>query len=531
MTIRESAGTQAQLAMPGAAGAAEGATPAEQPQDPAARRHARRVLALSSLGVFVVFLDTTIVNVAFETISHSLHTTTGHLAWVLNIYSLVFAAALIPAGRIADRYGRKRVFLTGMTGFAVTSALCGLAPNASVLIIARALQAAFAALTIPTSLALILPEFPPSRRPVAVGTWGTMAAAAAAVGPTLGALLIQYASWRWIFLVNVPICALVLAIGLHLLHETREPDAQGIPDPLGAVLIAAIPAALSLAIVEGPSWGWSSPRVITAFVGAAALLPVFVWRTRTAARPVMDLALFNNRHFRLINAAALVFGVAFYGVILSNIIFLQTVWHYSVLLAALATVPSPIVTMLIARPASRMAHIYGHRIMLLAGAVAFAAGQSALALTVSGHPHWAVIWLPAMVLTGTGIGLTLPVQSGAATKSLPPAQFGVGSAINQSFRQLGAVLGVSLFAAVVGTPSPATAVDVFDHAWWVFGALGLVGGLIVWQGEPPRPHAPHAASPKNAHHHPRPGGVSFTAPSDGPPRTGPGPGASTSTGP
>jgi len=173
----------------------------------AVRRRALRVLALGSLGAFVVFLDTTIVNIAFPTISRGFDTTTAHLAWVLNAYSLVFAAMLIPAGRVADRYGRKRMFLVGLTGFAVMSALCGAAPNAGVLIVGRALQAVFAALVVPTSLALVLPEFPPEKRHVAVGTWGAMGAAAAALGPTTGALLTEYASWRWIFLVNVPICA------------------------------------------------------------------------------------------------------------------------------------------------------------------------------------------------------------------------------------------------------------------------------------------------------------------------------------
>jgi EmrB/QacA subfamily drug resistance transporter len=438
------------------------------------------VLVLSSLGAFVVFLDTTIVNVAFETISRSFHTTTGHLSWVLNIYSLVFAAMLIPAGRVADRYGRKRVFLIGIAGFALLSAVCGIAPNASVLIIARALQAAFAALVTPTSLALVLPEFPPSRRAVAIGTWGTMGAAAAAAGPTLGALLTQYASWHWIFLVNVPICAVVVIIGLRLLRETRDPDAQGIPDLLGVVLVALIPAALSLAIIEGPSWGWSDPRVITAFVVTAALLPLFVWRARTAARPVMDLALFKVRQFRLVNAASLLFAVAFYGMILSNIIFLQTVWHYSVLRTALAALPSPILTMITARQASRLSHTYGHRIVLIIGAVLFAAGQGALALTIGSHPHWAAIWLPTAVVYGIGIGMTLPVQSGASAKSLPPTQFAVGSAINASFRQLGAVLGVSIFVAVLGTPGPSHAVEAFHRTWWVFGALSLLAGLVVW---------------------------------------------------
>ncbi|MFD8006243.1 MFS transporter [Streptomyces mirabilis] len=463
-----------------ATGAARGGTALDELQDPAARRHAGRVLALSSLGVFVVFLDTTIVNVAFETIGRSFHTTTGHLSWVLNIYSLVFAAALIPAGRLADRYGRKRVFLIGMTGFGLMSALCGLAPSATVLIIARGLQGAFAALAIPTSLALILPEFPPARRPAAIGTWGTMAAAAAAVGPTLGALLIEYVSWRWIFLVNVPICALVLVVGLRLLRETREQGARGIPDPLGAVLIAVIPAALSLGIVEGPSWGWSSPRVVAAFIGAVVLLPVFVWRTRTAARPVMDLALFKVHQFRLVNVASLVFGLAFFGVLLSNFVFLQTVWHYSVLIAALACLPNPVMTMVTARPATRMAHKYGHQVVFLTGAVLFALAQGALALAVSTHAHVATLWLPAMVVTGISLGINLPTLSVASTKPLPPAQFAVGSAINQSFRQLGAVLGVSLFTAIVGVPGAGTALNAFHDVYWLFGALGLLSGLIIY---------------------------------------------------
>jgi EmrB/QacA subfamily drug resistance transporter len=461
----------------------------EQEQDQAARRRAQRVLALSSLGVFVVFLDTTIVNVAFETISRSFHTTTGHLAWVLNAYSLVFAAVLIPAGRLADRYGRKRVFLIGMTGFALTSALCGAAPGAGVLIGGRALQAAFAALVTPTSLALVLPEFPPARRPVAIGTWGAMGAAAAALGPTLGALLTEYASWRWIFLVNVPICALVVAFGVRLLRESRDPHAHGLPDPVGAVLVAAMPAALSLAIIEGPSWGWSDPRVVGAFAAAAVLLPAFLLRTRAAARPVVDLALFRVRQFSLVNASSLVFSAAFYGMLLGNIIFLQTVWHYSVIRAALATAPSPLVVTVLARTSSRIAHAHGARRVLTAGAVLWAAGLSLSATLVGATPHWATHWLPAALLTGLGVGLTLPVQSGAAVQALPAGRFAVGSAVNASFRQLGAVLGISAFVAVLGTPPPATAVDAFHHVWWLLAAVGLASGLVLHIPGPRRAEA------------------------------------------
>jgi EmrB/QacA subfamily drug resistance transporter len=446
--------------------------------DVAANRHALRVLALGSLGMFVVFLDTTIVNVAFETISRSFHTTTGHLSWVLNAYSLVFAAMLIPAGRVADRYGRKRLFLIGLGGFAVMSALCGAAPNAGVLIAGRALQAIFAALVVPTSLALILPEFPAHRRHVAVGTWGAMGAAAAAFGPTIGALLTQYASWRWIFLVNVPIAALLVIFGLRLLRESRDPHAQGLPDPIGVALIAAVPAALSFAIIEGPTWGWSDPRVIVGFVLAVALLPAFLWRSSVAAHPVMDLTLFKVRQFRVTNAATLLFATAFYGMLLANIIFLQTEWHYSVLRAALASAPGPLVVTAVARSASRLASRIGFRPVLISGAVVWAVALAGFAIEVGSSPHWATHWLPFTMIMGLGIGLTLPVQSGAAVESLQPARYAIGSAINSSFRQLGAVLGISVFVALLGTPQPGSGLATFHRIWWVFAIIGLLSGAL-----------------------------------------------------
>lgn len=449
--------------------------------EPGARseRHALQALALGSLGMFVVFLDTTIVNIAFPTISRSFQTSTGHLAWVLNAYSLVFAAMLIPAGRLADRYGRKRVFMIGLIGFAAMSALCGLAPGPGVLIAGRALQASFSALVVPTSLALILPEFTAERRHVAVGTWGMMGAAAAATGPTIGALLTEYASWRWIFLVNVPICALIVGFGTRVLREARDPDAAGIPDPLGILLVAGIPALLSYAIIEGPERGWSSPSVIGAFALAAVLLAAFIWRSSRAARPVMDLSLFAVRQFRLVNLATLVFGTGFYGMLLGNVVFLQTAWHYSVLRAALAAAPSPLVVTAVARTASRLASRVGYRPVLMAGAVSWAAGCIGFALFVGHTAYWRVDWLPWALLFGLGVGLTLPVQSNAAVASLPPARYAIGSAVNASFRQLGAVLGISVFVAVLGRPTAVTAVHDFHRVWWVFAVIGLAGGLVV----------------------------------------------------
>ena len=447
---------------------------------PAVSRRPGWILALVSVAAFAVFLDTTIVNVAFETISRSFGTTTGQLSWALNAYSLVFAAVLIPSGRLADRYGRKRLFLAGLAGFAAFSALCGAAPGPGVLIGARALQGACAALVVPTSLALVLPEFPAARRHVAIGTWSAMSAAAAALGPTLGALLTEYASWRWIFLINVPICAAMIVTGIGLLREAREPDSAGLPDPTGTLLIAAVPALLSFAIIEGPAWGWSSPWVVGAFAASAALLPVFIWRSATSAHPVVDLALFRVRQFRVINAATLIFAAAFYGMLLSNTIFLQTAWHYSILRAALGATPAPLVVVAIARPASKLASRIGYRPVLTAGAVSWAAGAAGLALFIGGSPDWAARWLPITLLIGLGIGLTMPVQSGAAVATLPHARLALGSAIATSFRQLGAVLGISVFVALLGAARGAAEITAYHRIWLTFAALSLASGAVLF---------------------------------------------------
>jgi EmrB/QacA subfamily drug resistance transporter len=434
------------------------------------------VLALGSVGVFVVFLDATIVNVAFQTIGAALHTTAGHLAWVLNAYSLVFAAALIPAGRLADSHGHKRMFMVGAAGFALTSALCGLAPTTGVLIASRMLQALFGALIVPTSLALILPQFPLARRSVAVSTYGAMGAAAAAAGPTLGALLTEYTSWRWVFLINVPICAIVLLIGPKLLTEQRESKAARLPDPFEVLLVAAVPAALSYAIIEGPSRGWTDSWVLAGFALAVVLLPVFFWRARTSDRPVVDLSLFKVREYTLNNIGTLVFATSFYAMLLGNVIFLQTVWHYSVLQAALAISPSPIVTALVARPAGKLAGRIGYRPVLIIGALTYGLGLAFYPLFVGPDPQWLTHWLPTAFLTGIGIGMTLPVQSGAASHALPPSRYAVGAAVNSSFRQLGAVLGVSILVAILGSTRDVT---VYDRAWWFLAASGA-GSALVW---------------------------------------------------
>jgi MFS family permease len=245
-------------------------------------------------------------------------------------------------------------------------------------------------------------------------------------------------------------------------------------------LAAAAPALLCFALIEGPSWGWADPRVIAALALGAALVPVFAWRTRAARHPAVDLSLFRMRPFLLINVGSLLFGAAFYSSLLINIVFLQTVWHYSVLVAALATTPGPLVVMAVARPAGRLSAAIGPRLVLLAGAAVWAGGMAYYALVTTGSPDWPGHWLPATLLTGLGVGLTIPVQSAAAVAALPPTRLAIGSGINWSFRQLGSVLGVSLFVVVLGTPTAVTAVAAFDRVRWMFAAFALASATVLF---------------------------------------------------
>ncbi len=449
--------------------------------------HAWRVLAVSAAGVFVVFLDATVVNIAFPALSADFpDVSRAGLSWVLNAYAVVFGALLVTCGRLADARGRKQVFLAGLVVFALASALCGLAPSVPALVAARALQAGGAALLVPASLALLLPEFPASRRATAVGLWGAVGAVAAATGPTLGALLVEGPGWRWVFLVNLPFCAVAVAVGRRVLREsTGSVPEGGRPDVLGVVLVTAVFGLLSLGIVEGPAWGWGSVRVLGAFAAAAVLAPLLVARALRHPSPVLPVRLFEQRSFSLATVGTLLFGAAFFGTILCNVLFLTGVWQYSVLRTAVAILPSPLLAAATAPLAGRLADRYGFRVVIVPGALSMAAGLLFLASATDAGPAYASRFLPGSILIGLAIGSAFATLGAASASALPPEQFAAGSAVNATARQLGAVLGVAVLVAVLGEPGPAEALSAFHRSWTVI-AVAAGGCAVVCLGLRPR---------------------------------------------
>jgi EmrB/QacA subfamily drug resistance transporter len=438
-----------------------------------------RVLGVTALAAFMAFLDATIVNIAFPDIQRSFSDVDrATLSWVLNAYNIAFAALLVPAGRLADRVGRKRLFLIGLVVFTVASALCGAAPSAPALIAFRVVQAAGAAAIIPTCIALVLPEFSLERRATAIALLGAAAAVAAAGGPSLGGLITDSADWRWIFLVNLPFGLAAFVAGRRVLVEARDERRAAALDVVGIVLLILTVGLLAFGLVQSSDWGWGDARVIGALAAAAVLLPVLVMRTRRSAAPVVEPALLRIRSFTMANASTLAFAAAFYAKIFCDVLFLSSVWGYSALTSGLAITPGPLITAAVAGPAGRLADRFGPRAIAAPGCVIYAAGCAWYAVRAGAHPSYVAEWLPGAALTGIGCGMALPVLTSAAVSDLPAPRFATGSAVNSMTRQLGAVLGIAILVAIVGTPTAAGALDAFDAGWAYTAAAGLVAAAL-----------------------------------------------------
>jgi EmrB/QacA subfamily drug resistance transporter len=439
--------------------------------------HRYRVLVIVSIATFVASLDLFIVNIAFPSIKHEFAgTSDATLSWVLSAYAIVMAALLVPAGRLADLLGRKRLFMGGLVTFVGASALCAAAPGPGWLIAARILQAVGGAILMPTSLALLLAEFPPKQRALAVAVWSATGAVAAAAGPPVGGLLVQ-ASWRWVFLVNLPIGLVTAVLAARVLSESRDPDGKAFPDLAGAALLVLASSALMLAIVQGQSWGWTSVRVLGLLVGAAVLTAAFLYQSLRHGAPVLELGLFRSRAFTAANIASTLFFAAFGAMLLSNVLFLTRVWREDILTAGLQISPGPIMAAAFAMPGSILAGRYGQRAVAAIGALLFASGGVWWLTHVGLEPHYASEVLPGMLLGGAGVGFVVPTLASAVAASLPPARFATGSAIYGMTRQFGIALGVAILIAVLGIPRGAEILGSFRSGWEVMAGLAFASAI------------------------------------------------------
>ncbi len=431
------------------------------------------VLAVSSLAAFLAFLDVTIVNIAFPAITAAFPAAApADLSWIFTAYNVTFAALLVPAGRLADLRGRRRAFLAGLALFGVASAACAAAPTVGMLVAARALQAVAAALLAPSSLALLLPAFPPERRGFAVGTWGAMGGIAAATGPALGGLLVDTLGWRSVFLVNLPVVALTIVAGALVMTESRDRSSR-LPDPLGIPLLGGGVALVAWGIVGGET-SWTAPGTLARLGGGLVLLAVFAWRSHRVANPLVEPALFRVRAFRASVMGYLVFSGAFYALLLANVLYLTGVWHYGVLLAGLAVTPGPLMAAVASAVGGRLTDRFGARAVIVPGALVFATGCALFAAGIGRDPAYLAHFLPATLLTGTGVGAVYSGLGVAAVAALPPSRYATGSAIGTCARQIGAVFGLA--ALLSGLAAGAD----FHTAWALMAVAAGATAVVGW---------------------------------------------------
>jgi EmrB/QacA subfamily drug resistance transporter len=436
--------------------------------DAADTGHPRKwlILIAVSVGMFMALLDVTIVNIAIPAIITDLRTNVTSVSWVLNAYSLVLAAFFLSMGRVSDRYGQKRVFVFGLVTFTAFSLLCGLSPNIGWLIAFRAGQGLGGAALLTLSLAIVLGAFPKHQQGMAVGLWGALGTAAAAVGPTLGGLLVTYGGahgWKWIFFVNVPIGVAAVIFALAVVpHRVHRGHAEGGIDVPGIAVSAGGLFLLTLALVQGNSWGWRSPGVIALFASAVACYPLFVWWERRTTHPMFPLELLRIRSFTAANTAIMFVGVAMGGTFLLVVIFMVDVLGYSELRAALALTVMPLIALVIAPNAGRLVDRIGPRLPAIVGAALFAVGLALLSRLTGTSTLSQIMWRIAFI--GAGMGFTMPTLSAASMASLPPQVRGVGSGSLNTLRQVGFTLGVAVLVAIFSHTVAVNAQTATVHA-------------------------------------------------------------------
>jgi EmrB/QacA subfamily drug resistance transporter len=430
-----------------------------------------------AIASFITTLDLSVVNVAFSDIAKSFFSVgRGQVSWVVTAYSILFGSLLVVAGQTADRIGRKRVFMIGVAMFLCGSAFCGGAPNLLLLVLGRVIQGAGGALLLPSSTGLLLGAFGAEKRTQVISWVGGISALGVASGPTVGAFMVDRLGWRSAFWINIPICLIALVLGQRVLQESERQKGP-MPDLAGASMLVFAIGSLVLAISEGRSWGWTSLRVLGLGVGSAALLIRVIVRATSHASPALPVELFREKTFSIANLGSLLFGAGFSAMALNNVLFLRSIWRYSVVRAGWFSVVSPLVVAMVATFAGREVKRAGFKRLMFVGPLFFMLSQLGFALLLHVGPTPWTRWVPLAVLQGVAIGMTFPVLGAAAVARLPMTRLAVGSAVNNTFRQVGAAVGVAL---VVAIETSADGITGFRRGWLFSATCALIVGLLAF---------------------------------------------------
>ena len=439
-------------------------------------------LAAVSFGLFMIMLDNTVVNVALPSVQKDLGVGLSELQWIVTGYALSFAALMLIGGKLADAYGRRLIFVVGIVVFTAASLWCGLAASGDMLIAARVVQGAGAALMNPATLSIIAATFAAKERGMAIGIWAGVSALALAIGPLVGGLLTEHLSWHWIFFVNVPVGVLAIAASYLFITESKDETHTSLDMPgLGTSALGLF--ALTYGLIEANTYGWSSARIVGSFVIAAVSLVSFVVIERRRRAPMLDLSLFRSGTYAGANIAMLLVALAMFGVFFFVSLYMQNVLGYSAVQAGAAFLPLTVLIILIAPIAGKASDRFGSRWLMTIGMVLLGVQLLYLSQLGINSNFWDL--LPGFLVGGLGMALTMTPTAAAATRAVPVHKSGVGSAVLNAMRQVGGSVGIALMGAIVAaTASGRPGIDGFmagfERALVVASLIAFAGSIVAF---------------------------------------------------
>jgi EmrB/QacA subfamily drug resistance transporter len=444
-------------------------------------------LAAVAFGLFMIMLDNTVVNVALPSIQRDLKVSVSSLEWVVNAYFLTFAVLMLTGGKLADMMGRQRIFIFGLVVFTLSSLACGLATTGEMLIAARAVQGVGAAMMNPATLSIITATFPPRQRGTAMGIWVGVSAVALALGPITGGLLSEHAHWSWIFFINVPIGVLAIVVARIVIRESKDTSPDQRLDLPGLITSGIALFALTYALIEANTKGWTSAEILALFGVAAVGFAAFVLLEQRQRAPMLDLSLFRNRTFTGANVTMALVALSMFGVFFYVSLFVQNILGFSPVQAGAAFLPMTLCIIFIAPVAGKLSDRIGARWLMSAGMTLVGVSLVLFSLLDESSSFWDLV--PALLIGGTGMATAMTPTTAAAMSSVPVDKAGVGSGVLNSMRQVGGALGVAIMGAILGSyvsvaatspDFPAQFVDGFQASLRVAAGIAFAAAIVAW---------------------------------------------------